>query len=69
MITEAQKQKMLDCIDTHKFCDNIKCENCPLWKGIGTDKCLRDTLKERVLDIETKPTKKLCPHCKQEWKQ
>jgi len=52
MITKEQRQKMLDCIDTHKFCDNIKCENCPLWKGIGTGKCLRTDLIDKVLNIK-----------------
>jgi len=69
MITEAQKQKMLECLNGGNFCRDTSCIDCPLKDSEYDDHCARDTLKERVLDIETKPTKKLCPHCKQEWKQ
>ena len=63
MITEKQKQKMLECLKGYNFCEDVKCENCPLQKSDLDDDCLREELKQRVMDIKTKPEKKLCPTC------
>ena len=64
MITEPQKQKMLESVNS--FCIGILCENCPLWKKDIESNCLRNDLFDKVENIETIP---ICPHCKQEWKQ
>jgi len=62
MITEKQKQKMLECLDCNNFCGGISCKDCPLWKSEhGMDNCLKEDLRKRVRDIE--PEKKLCPTC------
>ena len=54
MITEAQKQKMLECIDMENFCDGIDCDDCPL--NINCD-CDIDRIYGKILAIKTAPTK------------
>jgi len=66
MITEAQKQKMLECVIATNFCDYIGCKDCPLWKGEHDCNCLRSDLFNVVDKIKITPT---CPHCKQEMKE
>ena len=64
MITEKQKQKMLECLRDYNFCDSIDCRNCPLRKG-EEELCGRNVLQDviRKIEIELEPEKKLCPTC------
>ncbi|HUX79673.1 MAG TPA: hypothetical protein VMW10_08035 [Alphaproteobacteria bacterium] len=63
MTTEKQKQKMLDCICTENFCNDVRCQDCPLWRGNGVGDCLMVDLRHKVEDIRIK---KLCPTCGKE---
>ena len=63
MITEAQKQKMIECMSANNFCRDVRCGDCPLQRNKTTADCLRYDLLDAVIDIKTKPEKKLCPTC------
>ena len=55
MITEAQKQKMLECLDPGNFCKGIKCDDCPL--QIRNYDCDIDEIYDKVEAIQTTPPK------------
>ena len=66
MITKKQRQKMLDCVNANNFCEGINCADCPLQRNKTTADCLKYDLLDAVIEIKTKPEKKLCPTCKRE---
>ena len=63
MITEKQKEKMLECIRTYNFCKGVACDGCPLRDDEVDDHCAVDTLEREILEIRIEPEKKLCPTC------
>ena len=63
MITEKQKQKMLECLDAYNFCKGVHCKDCPLQRSSGSGGCLMWDLRHKVDEIETKSEKKLCFLC------